>query len=75
MLLFDGVLVLHIVGGTIALVSGPVPMLSRKGSRLHRRAGDLYALAMTVTAVSALFLALVTGKVLLDGTASPRGRE
>ncbi len=67
--LFDGLLVLHITGGTIALLSGPVPMLSRKGSRLHRRAGDLYAVAMTATAASALLLALVTGKVFFAALA------
>jgi uncharacterized membrane protein len=65
MLLFNGLLALHIIGGTISLLSGPVPMLSQKGSRLHRRTGDLYALAMVVTAVSALVLALATGNVLL----------
>jgi uncharacterized membrane protein len=67
--LFDGLLVLHIAGGAIALLSGPVPMLSRKGSPLHRRAGDLYAVAMTVTAVSALFLALITGKMFFAALA------
>jgi uncharacterized membrane protein len=63
MLLFNGLLVVHVGGATIALLSGPMPMLSQKGGRLHRRAGDVYALAMSVTTVSALALALVTGKI------------
>jgi uncharacterized membrane protein len=69
MLWFDGLLVLHVGSGAIALVSGPVPMLSRKGSRLHRRAGNVYAAAMLVVAVSALVLAMLTGKMLLLGLA------
>jgi uncharacterized membrane protein len=65
MSLFNCLLALHIAGGTVALLSGPVPMLSRKGSRLHRRAGDIYAVAMMLTVVLALVLAAMKGNVLL----------
>jgi uncharacterized membrane protein len=65
MLLFDILLGFHVAGGAVALLAGPLPMLARKGGRLHRRAGDVYAGAMIVTAASALVLAAVTANALL----------
>ena len=62
---FDVLLGVHVVSGSVALVSGPVPMLARKGRRLHRRSGDVYAAAMLATAASAFALAAVTGNELL----------
>lgn len=69
MILFHTWLVLHIAAGATALIAGPIPMLARKGGRLHRRAGDVYAVAMSVTAVSALVLALAISSVLFLGLA------
>jgi hypothetical protein len=60
---------LHIAGGTVALLSGPVPVLSRKGSWLHRRAGDFYAAAMLVTNAAGFVLAVAAGNTLLLGIA------
>ena len=40
-------LVIHIAGGTIALLSGLVAMLTEKGSKLHRLAGKIYFGGMT----------------------------
>jgi len=62
---FDVVVGLHAVGGSVALLAGPVPMVAAKGGRLHRRAGSLYAAAMLITAVTALFLAVAVNNVLL----------
>jgi uncharacterized membrane protein len=61
---FHALLMVHIGTGTIALISGPVPMLSRKGSRLHRRAGIVYAWSMTVAAFSAFALALGSARFI-----------
>lgn len=63
-------LMVHIGTGTIALISGPVPMLSRKGSRLHRRAGMVYAWFMIIAAVSAFALALAMGSTRFIGLAA-----
>lgn len=46
----DLVLVLHITCGSIAMVSGAVALLARKGDGLHRAAGTVFFLAMLVTA-------------------------
>lgn len=57
--LFDVMLWVHIVAGTIALVGGVVAMVTRKGSRLHRRSGIVYVLCMIVVGVSALIMSTI----------------
>jgi uncharacterized membrane protein len=46
------------VAGTLALVAGLAAMLSRKGGRLHRRAGQIYVASMAVATVTALALVI-----------------
>jgi uncharacterized membrane protein len=52
------VLVLHVAGGTVALISGLVTMLTVKGSRPHRLAGKIYFGGMTAVFVGALVMAI-----------------
>jgi uncharacterized membrane protein len=49
-------LIIHIATGCIALLVGLIPMFSKKGSRLHNRAGLVYVYCMITVAVSALLL-------------------
>lgn len=51
--------VLHMGGGTIALVCGTVAISAAKGGTLHRRAGTIFAIAMLTMAISADYLAVV----------------
>lgn len=51
--------VLHIGAGTLALLSGYVAIVSRKGERLHRAAGTVFFLSMLVMATFAVYLAIV----------------
>jgi hypothetical protein len=51
-------LVLHIAGGTIALISGLVAMLTAKGSKPHRLAGKIYFGGMTAVFVGAVIVAI-----------------
>jgi hypothetical protein len=51
-------LVLHIAGGTVALISGLVAMLTSKGSKPHRLAGKIYFGGMTAVFVGAVIVAL-----------------
>lgn len=51
-------LVIHIAGGTIALISGLVAMLTLKGSKVHRLSGKIYFWAMTAVFIGALFTAI-----------------
>jgi uncharacterized membrane protein len=46
----DLILFLHIAGGTVGIISGTVALLSRKGGRLHRRAGTVFFVAMLIMA-------------------------
>ena len=64
-MLFNAVLGLHVAAGSVALLSGPVPMVAGKGGLLHRRAGDVFVVGMMLTAFSALTLSLMTGNRLL----------
>src|SRR5208282_5513764 len=65
MVLVPVLIILHATGGGVALAAGPVPLLSRKGGRLHRQLGKVYAAAMALAAGSGLVLALVKGSTLL----------
>jgi uncharacterized membrane protein len=49
----------HITAGAVALVSFPVPLLTRKGSPLHRRAGKVYSAAMGVVVIAAFFVCAI----------------
>lgn len=48
------VIVLHVLAGAVALLSMWVPIFSKKGGKLHRRAGWVYVWTMAVVSVSAL---------------------
>jgi hypothetical protein len=65
MTMFQVLLALHVLGGGVALLVGPVPMLARKGGPLHRRAGLVFSTAMGAGSVSAFVLALIVGNTLL----------
>ena len=52
-------LILHILGGTIGLLSGAFALAVRKGSRLHRASGNVFTIAMLTLASSALALAIM----------------
>lgn len=51
-------LVIHIAGGTIALITGLGAMLSKKGGKTHRTFGKIYFWSMTLVFVGALALAI-----------------
>lgn len=54
--LIIALLIIHITTGFTALLVGLIPMFSKKGSRLHNRAGLVYVYCMIVVAISALLL-------------------
>lgn len=56
--LYSYMLVLHIAGGTIALLTGLGAMLTIKGSKVHRLFGKIYFWGMTAVFVGALFMAI-----------------
>lgn len=56
---FDVMLWVHIMAGTLALVGGMVAIVTRKGARLHRRSGIVYVLCMIVVGVTALVMSII----------------
>ncbi len=52
-------LILHILGGTIGLLSGTLAIAVRKGSSLHRASGNVFTVAMLILAASGLCLAML----------------
>ncbi|MFU8865426.1 MAG: hypothetical protein ACNA7O_16055 [Rhodobacterales bacterium] len=52
-------LFLHILAGVAALITAGLAVGSAKGGYLHRRAGNIYTIAMLFTGLSALVLAVV----------------
>ena len=50
------ILYLHIAGGSAALLSMFIPLLSRKGGRTHRRSGWIFVAGMTIVSLTALAL-------------------
>ena len=52
-------LVLHITGGIVGLLSGGLAMLYRKGSEGHRTAGKVFVVSMLIMAACATYLAVL----------------
>ncbi len=52
-------LLLHIVSGTLGMLSGFVAVFLRKGSRQHGLAGNVFVIAMLSLSASGVFLALM----------------
>src|SRR5215510_4549809 len=61
---FSPVLIFHIYSGSVALLSGAVAMFFRKGSRLHRLAGDAFVLSMIGLGASGAYMGLMRQEVL-----------
>jgi len=55
----------HIVGGSVALICALMAVSSKKGSNFHRKVGRIYALGMTVIGVTAIPMAIISEKIFL----------
>jgi len=55
---YTPMLVVHIAGGVIAVLAGFMALIVRKGSRLHRRTGDVFVIAMLFMAAFGAYIAL-----------------
>lgn len=56
-------LVLHIIGGSVAILAGFVSLYAAKGARLHRRSGLVFVFAMLVLSLTGAGIAASTGSV------------
>ncbi len=58
----EAVLILHIGGGTVGMISGAAALLARKGGRWHRVAGTTFFASMLIMAtIGAAALAFPAG--------------
>lgn len=58
-------LYVHIISGFLALITGAVALIVRKGKGIHILSGKMYVLLMLVVAVSALVLSLLKSNIFL----------
>lgn len=59
-LVFEVLVACHIVTGTVGLLSFWIPIIGRKGGRLHRQAGKLFSNALLLTGLTAIGIASTT---------------
>lgn len=64
-LIHTALLILHVAGGMTALVSGLIPMFTRKGSRIHKAGGRWYTWSMWISVLSALPLSMMKQNLFL----------
>src|ERR1043165_10028209 len=54
---YPPLLIVHIVGGLASIVAGFIALFARKGSPLHRRAGDIFVVAMLFMGLAGAYVA------------------
>ena len=56
---------IHVAAGTIAMITGAINLIGRKGGSPHRSVGKVYALSMHTVSISALILSVMIGSSFL----------
>lgn len=64
-MLFNIILALHIISGSLGLLLGTIIMLRKKGDRIHKLTGKIFTLAMVSTGLSAFYLSFVHPNLFL----------
>jgi hypothetical protein len=70
-LMMKTLLAIHVAGGSVALASMILPLVTAKGGSTHRKAGWVFVAGMTAVSLTAFVLA--AARVLTDPT--PQGRQ
>jgi len=55
------ILLIHILGGSVGLVSGAIALYAGKGSKLHRKSGKFFVLAMLTMSLFGALIAVING--------------
>ena len=58
-------LIIHIISGFVALITGFISMLTTKGGKRHRFSGKIFFGAMTGVFITAVFISIVKGLAFL----------
>jgi uncharacterized membrane protein len=64
-MLFQSLLILHIIAGFSALLSGAMAIVSRKGAKNHLKSGKWYVLSMFVVGASAIAMTQLKSNTFL----------
>jgi uncharacterized membrane protein len=60
---YSPILIVHICGGIIGVLSGSTALVVRKGSRLHRRSGDVFVISMLTMAAAGAYVAFTKSQL------------
>jgi len=58
-ILFKTFLVLHIIAGTLGLITGTINIIGKKGGKIHGIIGNIFLYSMLTVSVSAFFLSII----------------
>jgi uncharacterized membrane protein len=61
---YPPLLILHICGAIVGLLSGSAALIFRKGSRLHRTSGKVFVVSMLIMTASAAYLAITKQQLI-----------
>ncbi len=63
--IFNILLILHIIGGTLGIVCGTINIIRKKGDKTHKNVGKIFLYGMLVAGISSLILATMHPNNLL----------
>ena len=58
-LVFQIILIIHIISGSLGLLTGTINILQKKGGKRHRQIGRLYVFFMVTAGISSIILAIL----------------
>ena len=58
-LLFQIILIIHVIAGSLGLLNGTINILQKKGGKRHRQIGRLFVFFMITTGISSIILAIL----------------
>jgi uncharacterized membrane protein len=61
---YSPILILHICGAVMGLLSGSAALFTRKGSRLHRSSGNVFFVSMLIMTSGAVYLAVMKQQLI-----------
>lgn len=64
-LIFKILLVIHIISGTIGLITGTLNIARKKGDSLHKNAGKFFLYGMLINGFAGLFMSLLHNNIFL----------
>lgn len=64
-LLFKILLIVHVIAGSIGLVTGTINLIREKGDKVHKRVGQFFLYGMIINGFAGLLMSLIHGNVFL----------